>query len=52
MADDISEKAKTSAKRSRAYRQRKKAAAVPEGPASDATPADHRFCWRYGRLRP
>jgi hypothetical protein len=51
MADDISasvitlhqprpKKAKTSAERARAYRERKKAAAVPKGPACDATPAD------------
>jgi hypothetical protein len=52
MADDISasvitlqprpKKAKTGAERARAYRERKKVAAVPEGPACDATPADHK----------
>jgi hypothetical protein len=53
MADDISasvitlhqprpKKAKTGAERARAYRERKKVAAVPEGPACDATPADRK----------
>jgi hypothetical protein len=53
MADDISasvvtlhqprpKTAKTSAERARAYRERKKAAAVPKGPACDATPADRK----------
>jgi hypothetical protein len=53
MADDSSasvitlhqprpKKAKTGAERARAYRERKKAAAVPEGPACDATPADRK----------
>jgi hypothetical protein len=53
MADDISasvitlhqprpKKAKTGAERARAYRERKKVATVPEGPACDATPADRK----------
>ena len=53
LADDISasvitlhqprpKKAKTGAERARAYRERKKVAAVPEGPACDATPADRK----------
>ena len=53
MADDISasvitlhqprpKKAKTGSERARAYRERKKVATVPQGPACDATPADRK----------
>jgi hypothetical protein len=35
-------RAKTSAERARAYRERRRAAAVPEGPACDAIPADRK----------